>query len=105
VDEIVRDAPYTTQLDVLDRYNIDFCVHGDDITTAGDGTDCYAQVKEAGRYKEVQCSPRCWSLGAHARELGSLTRVRLCACVCVCVCVCVCALRFLARLAFPPRIW
>lgn len=53
VDEIVRDAPYTTQLDVLNRYNIDFCVHGDDITTAGDGTDCYAQVKEAGRYKEV----------------------------------------------------
>src|SRR5688572_11054904 len=56
VDEIVRDAPYTTQLDVLDRYNIDFCVHGDDITTAGDGTDCYAQVKEAGRYKEVHTS-------------------------------------------------
>lgn len=53
VDEIVRDAPYTTQLDVLDQYNIDFCVHGDDITTAADGTDCYALVKQAGRYKEV----------------------------------------------------
>jgi glycerol-3-phosphate cytidylyltransferase-like family protein len=65
VDEIVRDAPYTTQLDVLNRYNIDFCVHGDDITTAGDGTDCYAQVKEAGRYKEVHTSKR--STAPHRR--------------------------------------
>ncbi len=53
VDEVVRDAPYVTQVDWLDKYNIDFCVHGDDVTTASDGTDCYALVKAAGRYKEV----------------------------------------------------
>ncbi len=53
MDEVVRDAPYVTQVDWLDKYNIDFCVHGDDVTTASDGTDCYALVKAAGRYKEV----------------------------------------------------
>ncbi|KAJ3305086.1 Ethanolamine-phosphate cytidylyltransferase [Kappamyces sp. JEL0829] len=50
VDEVVQDAPYLTQ----DKYNCDFCVHGDDITTMGDGTDCYAVVKAAGRYKECK---------------------------------------------------
>jgi len=54
VDEIVRDAPYATQLDVLNQYDIDFCVHGDDIVSTSDGTDCYAQVKAAGKYKEVR---------------------------------------------------
>ncbi|KAI7831887.1 ethanolamine-phosphate cytidylyltransferase-like protein [Kickxella alabastrina] len=40
--------------EVLDKYNIDFVVHGDDITTAADGTDCYQIVKDAGRYKECK---------------------------------------------------
>jgi len=52
-DEVVRDAPYVTRLEDLNKYNIDFCVHGDDITTSADGSDCYAEVKNAGRYKEV----------------------------------------------------
>ncbi|KAI9593032.1 hypothetical protein BDF19DRAFT_449250 [Syncephalis fuscata] len=54
VDEVVRDAPYVTSLDYLDRYNCDFCVHGDDITTAADGSDCYQEVKDAGRYRECK---------------------------------------------------
>ncbi|KAI8056814.1 hypothetical protein BDF22DRAFT_668064 [Syncephalis plumigaleata] len=54
VDEVVRDAPYVTSLEYLDRYNCDFCVHGDDITTAADGSDCYQQVKDAGRYRECK---------------------------------------------------
>eukprot|EP00043_Microstomoeca_roanoka_P028060 m.16767 g.16767 ORF g.16767 m.16767 type:complete len:377 (-) comp8148_c0_seq1:183-1313(-) len=54
VDEVVEDAPYTTQIEYLDKYNCDFCVHGDDITTAADGTDAYHLVKAAGRYKEYQ---------------------------------------------------
>jgi ethanolamine-phosphate cytidylyltransferase len=54
VDEVVEDAPYVTSVEYLDRYNCDFCVHGDDITTAADGTDCYAEVKEAGRYRECK---------------------------------------------------
>lgn len=47
VDEVVRGVPYVTTLETLDKYDCDFCVHGDDITCAADGTDCYAYVKEA----------------------------------------------------------
>ncbi|KGG50175.1 hypothetical protein DI09_83p80 [Mitosporidium daphniae] len=51
VDEIVPGAPYQTQLEVMDEYKCDFCVHGDDITTMADGSDTYAIVKAAHRYK------------------------------------------------------
>lgn len=54
VDEVVEGAPYVTTLDTLDKYNCDFCVHGDDITMTADGVDTYHLVKAAGRYKEVQ---------------------------------------------------
>lgn len=54
VDEVIEDAPYVTTLEVMDKYNCDFCVHGDDITTTADGTDTYHLVKNAGRYKECQ---------------------------------------------------
>ncbi|KAJ1664366.1 choline phosphate cytidylyltransferase [Coemansia sp. RSA 1813] len=54
VDQVVKDAPYVTTLEMLDTYDIDFVVHGDDITTAADGTDCYQLVKDAGRYKECR---------------------------------------------------
>lgn len=51
VDEVVPNAPYLTSLEWMDKYNCDFCVHGDDITTMADGTDCYQMVKDAGRYR------------------------------------------------------
>ena len=54
VDQVVRDAPYFTSVEMLDKYNCDYCVHGDDITTTADGTDCYKEVKEAGRYMECK---------------------------------------------------
>ncbi|KAI8915899.1 hypothetical protein EDD86DRAFT_7199 [Gorgonomyces haynaldii] len=54
VDEVVRDAPYQTQLEIMDQFACDFCVHGDDVTTLADGTDCYSLVKNAGRYKECK---------------------------------------------------
>ncbi|KAJ1651497.1 choline phosphate cytidylyltransferase [Dispira simplex] len=54
VDMVVPNAPYTTTVEYLDKYNCDFCVHGDDITTLADGTDCYQAVKDAGRYKECK---------------------------------------------------
>ncbi|KAJ2357264.1 choline phosphate cytidylyltransferase [Coemansia sp. RSA 2618] len=54
VDEVVHDAPYVTTMEMLDTYNIDFVVHGDDITTAADGSDCYQLVKDAGRYRECR---------------------------------------------------
>jgi len=54
VDEVVEGAPYVTQLDVLDEYGCEFCVHGDDITSTADGHDTYEIVKNAGRYKECR---------------------------------------------------
>lgn len=54
VDEVVEGAPYVTHLDVMDEHNCDFCAHGDDITTCGDGSDPYEGVKKAGRYKEYK---------------------------------------------------
>ncbi|KAH8405189.1 hypothetical protein KR222_007935, partial [Zaprionus bogoriensis] len=54
VDEVVLGAPYVTTLEVLDQYNCDFCVHGDDITMTAEGVDTYHLVKSANRYKEVK---------------------------------------------------
>lgn len=54
VDEVVEDAPYITNLETLDKYDCDFCVHGSDITVDADGLDTYRFVKDAGRYKECE---------------------------------------------------
>ncbi|CAI2177311.1 13007_t:CDS:2, partial [Funneliformis geosporum] len=54
VDLVVPNAPYFTSLEVMDQHNCDYCVHGDDITTLADGTDCYQAVKDAGRYRECK---------------------------------------------------
>ncbi|CAG9864346.1 unnamed protein product [Phyllotreta striolata] len=54
VDEVVEGAPYVTSLETLDKYDCEFCVHGDDITLTADGVDTYHLVKDAGRYREVQ---------------------------------------------------
>jgi len=51
VDEVVEAAPYVTTLETLDKYNCDFCVHGDDITMTADGVDTYHLVKATGRYR------------------------------------------------------
>jgi len=48
-----KDAPYVASLEWLDRYNIDFCVHGEDITCDENGVDAYGEVKKAGRYRTI----------------------------------------------------
>lgn len=53
VDEVVEGAPFVTSLEVLRKYNVDYCVHGDDIITDADGNDCYAEVKKAGMFRTV----------------------------------------------------
>jgi len=55
VDEVVPNAPYTTELAILEKYHCDYCVHGDDIVTDANGVDTYAEVKNAGKFK---CIPR-----------------------------------------------
>lgn len=52
--QVVEDAPYVTQPDWLDRYGCRYVVHGDDITLAADGTDCYQVMKDLGRFKVVK---------------------------------------------------
>jgi len=53
VDQVVENAPYITQVADLFKYNVDFCVHGDDASIGADGVDTYGDVKKAGKYKEV----------------------------------------------------
>lgn len=54
VDKVVPDAPYVTSLEVMDQHQCDICVHGDDLSTAADGSDSYAAVKAAGRFRECK---------------------------------------------------
>ena len=54
VDEVIENAPYLTTIQTLDKYNCDFCVHGDDITLDATGQDTYRFVKASGRYKECK---------------------------------------------------
>ena len=54
VDEVVLNAPYATSLEWMDKYNCDYCVHGDDPSTLADGTDSYKYVKAQGRYLECK---------------------------------------------------
>merc|ERR1712062_112138 len=54
VDEVVENAPYVTQLKTMDKYNCQYCAHGDDLTMDVNGVDTYHNVKQAGRYKEFK---------------------------------------------------
>ncbi|KAF6816654.1 phosphoethanolamine cytidylyltransferase-like protein [Colletotrichum sojae] len=57
VSQSVARAPYVTQLDWISHYGCKYVVHGDDITSDGDGEDCYRFVKAAGRFKVVKRTP------------------------------------------------
>eukprot|EP00744_Colponema_vietnamica_P004284 GILI01006429.1.p1 GENE.GILI01006429.1~~GILI01006429.1.p1 ORF type:complete len:456 (+),score=118.35 GILI01006429.1:45-1412(+) len=54
VDEMVPDVPYSVNLELLDKLNCDFCVHGDDTAINANGEDAYGLVKAAGRMKIVK---------------------------------------------------
>jgi len=54
VDEVKVSVPYVTTVETLDKHNCEFCSHGNDITTTADGHDTYQEVKDAGRYREVE---------------------------------------------------
>jgi ethanolamine-phosphate cytidylyltransferase len=54
VDEYTGDAPYQTALATLDRFDVDFCVHGEDISVGADGRDSFYEVKRAGRFKLIK---------------------------------------------------
>ena len=54
VDEFTGDAPYQTALATLDKFDVDFCVHGEDISVGADGRDSFDEVKRAGRFKLIK---------------------------------------------------
>jgi len=37
----------------LEKFNIDFAVHGEDITTNPDGSDSYEEVKKVNKFQYV----------------------------------------------------
>eukprot|EP00741_Cyanophora_paradoxa_P021693 tig00000241_g20939.t1 len=58
VDEVVTNVPYEVSQEfldhVLEKYQIDFFVHGDDECLTADGKDAYEAVKKAGRFRTVK---------------------------------------------------
>lgn len=56
VDEVVRDCPYVMNQDyleyVIEKYNIDYIVHGDDPCIV-DGKDVYETAKARGKYRTI----------------------------------------------------
>ncbi|POW10135.1 hypothetical protein PSHT_08869 [Puccinia striiformis] len=69
VDEVIPDAPYTTEVDFIARYGIHFVAHGDDVTTDANGLDSYRLVKEAGLYRQFPRTPGVSTTDALARIL------------------------------------
>jgi ethanolamine-phosphate cytidylyltransferase len=51
VDEIQEDFPYFPTLETMDKFNLDFMAHGDDLVVKPDGTDCYGEMQKANRFK------------------------------------------------------
>ncbi|XP_064618898.1 ethanolamine-phosphate cytidylyltransferase-like [Lineus longissimus] len=55
VDEVLEDAPFNTPIQLLKELDIDFHVHGDDISISAEtGLDSNAAAKSAGLYMEVK---------------------------------------------------
>lgn len=57
VDEVVPGAPFTTSLEVMDKYDCQYCVHGDDIVLCADGLDTYDAIKKANRFWMCKRTP------------------------------------------------
>ena len=54
-DEVINGVPYYVTVDILNSYNCDYVVHGDDVAIRKDtGTDAYQEVRNAGKLKIVK---------------------------------------------------
>jgi len=53
VTKAIPDAPYTTEVEWLKRFECESAVHGDDLVLNSQGIDCYAAVKDAGLFCTV----------------------------------------------------
>lgn len=54
VDLVVEDAPYTTDLEMVLKYKVDWVVHGDDLCVDENGNDVYEKIKKVGKFKTVK---------------------------------------------------
>ena len=54
VTYVVENAPYCTRLKDIQRLDIDFVVHGDDISVGLDGKNSYQEIIDAGKFKVVK---------------------------------------------------
>lgn len=54
VDFVVEDYPYVTRLKDMDRFEIDYVAHGDDISVDLNGRNSYQEIIDAGRFKIVK---------------------------------------------------
>jgi cytidyltransferase-like protein len=84
VDEIVFDTPYNPSLELLDKLNCDFCVHGDDTSTTANGEDAYAEMKKAVR--------SALNTRAHLNTQDSRVFYFACYCLSLLFCLCLCLL-------------
>lgn len=54
VDEVVPNAPWTTDTAFLEEHNIDYVAHDDIPYASADSEDVYAEVKRSGRFLPTQ---------------------------------------------------
>eukprot|EP01132_Coremiostelium_polycephalum_P007831 gene7831-9645_t len=53
-DEVAEGAPYTATVDLLEKLNCDFCVHGEDISVDAEGRDVYETIKKSGKFRFIK---------------------------------------------------
>jgi len=56
-DEVICPCPWVITLDFLEAHNIDFVVHGEDISYDENGIDVYKDIKEMGKYRTIKRTP------------------------------------------------
>ncbi|CAG9580103.1 putative ethanolamine-phosphate cytidylyltransferase [Leishmania major strain Friedlin] len=54
VDHVVENYPYCTRLKDIERFEIDYVVHGDDISVDLNGRNSYQEIIDAGKFKVVK---------------------------------------------------
>jgi len=54
VDEVVLNSPWIVTPEFIEKYQIDFIVHGEDDAYDEDGNDCYQGIKDIGKFMTIK---------------------------------------------------
>jgi len=54
---VVENYPYVTRLKDIERFDVDFVAHGDDISVDLNGRNSYQEIMDAGKFKVVKRTP------------------------------------------------